>query len=106
MNALTAKAACQTAADIDTYSARRALTAALNALDKGNVVLAGNFAETAIDLLADIQLKQISPYKMRSVVAPKEGPTKVNKAALLVSAGVLIWLVVDWLGPNVARLFP
>jgi hypothetical protein len=105
MNTLTAKAACQTAADIDTHSARRALTAALNALDKGNVVLAGNFAETAIDLLADIQIKQVGPDKLRSVVAPKEGPTKGGVAALLVSLGVLVWLVVDWFAPYVAGIF-
>lgn len=105
MNALTAKAACQTAADIDTYSARRALTAALNALDKGNVVLAGNYAELAIDQLADIQIKQVDSYKLRSVVAPKEGPTAGNMAALLVSIGALVWLVVDWFVPYVAGIF-
>jgi hypothetical protein len=105
MKALNTKDACQTAADIDTYSARRALTAALNALDKGNVVLAGNFAETAVDLLANVQIKQINPGKLRYVVAPKEGPTKGNMAALLVSLGVLVWLVVDWLVPYAAEIF-
>lgn len=105
MNALTTRAAYRTAADIDTHSARRALTAALNALDKGNVVVAGNFAETAVDMLADMQIKQISPGKLRAVVAPNEGPTKGNKAALLAAAGVLLWLLTDWLVPYVAGLF-
>ena len=102
MNDLTARAAYRTAADIDTHSARRTLTAALNALDKGNVVVAGNFAETAVDMLADMQL---SPSQIRSVMAPADGPTKVDKLFLLVFIGVILWLVTDWLIPTIAGAF-
>lgn len=102
MNDLTARAAYRTAADIDTHSARRALTAALNALDKGNVVVAGNFAETAVDMLADMQL---SPSQIRSVMAPADGPTKVDKLFLLVFIGVILWLVTDWLIPTIVGAF-
>lgn len=102
MNDLTARAAYRTAADIDTHSARRALTAALNALDKGNVVVAGNFAETAVDMLADMQL---SPSQIRSVMAPADGPTKVDKLFLLVFIGVILWLVRDWLIPTIVGAF-
>ena len=99
MNDLTARAAYRTAADIDTHSARRALLAALNALDKGNVVVAGNFSEAAVDMLADMQL---SPSQIRSVMAPAEGPTKADKLFVLVFIGVILWLVTDWLIPTIA----
>ena len=73
--------------------------AALNALDKGNVVVAGNFSEAAVDMLADMQL---SPSQIRSVMAPADGPTKVDKLFLLVFIGVILWLVTDWLIPTIA----
>ena len=88
MNDLTAMAAYRTAADIDTHSARRALLAALNALDKGNVVVAGNFAETAVDMLCRYAT-QSEPDSIRNGSAGR-WPDQADKLFLLVFIGVIL----------------
>ena len=80
------------AAEIDTMSARRALMCALASLDKGHPTAAEAWAETAADIISE---QQITASQQRQLVAPKDGPTTGDLAAVAVSLLVIGWLVFD-----------
>lgn len=80
------------ASEIDTMSARRALQCALASLDNGHPTAAEAWAETAADIIRE---GQITASQQRQLVAPKDGPTKGDMAAVAVSMLVIVWLVFD-----------
>lgn len=80
------------AAEFDTMSARRALSSALNALDKGNPTAAEAWAETAAQIIREGAL---SPAQQRQLVAPHDGPTVGDKIIMAVSGVVIVLLIID-----------
>jgi len=98
------------AAEIDTMSARRALMCALASLDKGHLASLDKghptadeaWAETAADIIRE---QHFTAQQQRQLVAPKDGPTNGDIAAVAVSLLVIVsvavsllvivWLVLD-----------
>jgi len=80
------------AAEIDTMSARRALMCALASLDKGHPTADEAWAETAADIIRE---QHFTAQQQRQLVAPKDGPTNGDIAAVAVSLLVIVWLVID-----------
>lgn len=80
------------AAEIDTMSARRDLMCALASLDKGHPTAAEAWAETAADIIRE---QHFTAQQQRQLVAPKDGPTNGDIAAVAVSLLVIVWLVLD-----------